>query len=171
MVIKMFLKGPSLPAVNLKLGTVRRFLEHHGSSLDTVIFVVDKVDLGIYEVLLPLYFPRSKLEEEAAKYQLPSETGGPDGEPIMPDRQIRIIDNPQHTLHPDEESIDLSSQLETSVTVGEHAFSQMQGDLDQQRLLGERPFNDPLADIMVKEIQHQERVSSYTDRTTDLNQP
>lgn len=48
-------------------------------------------------------------------------------------------------------------QLETSINVGEHAFSQMQGDLDQQRLLGERPFNDPLADIMVKEIQHQER--------------
>lgn len=43
------------------------------------------------------------------------------------------------------------------MTVGDHAFSQMQGDLDQQRLLGERPFNDPLADIMVKEIQHQER--------------
>lgn len=57
----------------------------------------------------------------------------------------------------DEESIDLTSQLETSVNVGDHAFSQMQGDLDQQRLLGERPFNDPLADIMVKEIQHQER--------------
>lgn len=57
----------------------------------------------------------------------------------------------------DEESIDLSSQLETSVNVGDHAFSQMQGDLDQQRLLGERPINDPLADIMVREIQHQER--------------
>lgn len=57
----------------------------------------------------------------------------------------------------DEESVDLSSQLETSISVGEHAFSQMQGDLDQQRLLGERPLNDPLSDIMVKEIQHQER--------------
>lgn len=62
-----------------------------------------------------------------------------------------------HVIVADEESIDLSSQLETSITVGEHAFSQMQGDLDQQRLLGERPYNDPLADIMVKEIQHQER--------------
>lgn len=57
----------------------------------------------------------------------------------------------------DEESVDLSSQLDVAVTVGEHAFCQMQGDLDQQRLLGERSFNDPLADIMVKEIQHQER--------------
>nr|XP_023020346.1 ganglioside-induced differentiation-associated protein 2-like [Leptinotarsa decemlineata] len=148
---------PPEEGAHIALRTVRRFLEHHGSSLETVIFVVNKVDLGIYEVLLPLYFPRSKLEEESARYQLPEDVGGPDGEPIVPDRQIRIIDNPQHTLHPDDESVDLSVQLETSITVGDHAFSQMQGDLDQQRLLGGRSLNDPLADIMVKEIQHQER--------------
>ncbi|CAH0558831.1 unnamed protein product [Brassicogethes aeneus] len=148
---------PPDEGAHIGLRSVRRFLERHGSCLDTVIFVVDKLDLGIYEVLLPLYFPRSKFEEDAARWQLPSEVGGPEGEPIMPDRQIRIIDNPQHTLHADEESIDLSSQLDTSVNVGEHAFSQMQGDLDQQRLLGERTYNDPLADIMIKEIQHQER--------------
>jgi hypothetical protein len=153
-------------------GTVRRFLEHHGSSFDIVIFAVDNTDLGIYEVLLPLYFPRSKFEEDAARWQLPSDIGGHDGEPMLPDRQIRIIDNPQHTLHADEESIDLSSQLETSINVGEHAFSQMQGDLDQQRLLGERPFNDPLADIMVKEIQHQERYERLLRRakTEDLTE-
>jgi hypothetical protein len=56
-----------------------------------------------------------------------------------------------------DESIDLSSQLDTSVTVGEHAFSQMQGDLDQQRLLGERPQTDPLGEIMIKEMQNKER--------------
>lgn len=80
-------------------GTVRRFLEQHGSSLDTVIFTVGSSDLGIYEILLPLYFPRSKLEEDAARWQLPADVGGLDGEPLIPDRQIRIIDNPQHTLH------------------------------------------------------------------------
>lgn len=80
-------------------GTVRRFLEFYGSSLDTVIFVVDSAEIGIYEVLLPLYFPRSKAEEEVARWQLPSDIGGPHGEPMLPDRQIRIIDNPQHTLH------------------------------------------------------------------------
>ena len=80
-------------------GTVRRFLEHHGSSFDTVIYTVDNTDLGIYEVLLPLYFPRSKFEEDAARWQLPADVGGYDGEPMLPDRQIRIIDNPQHTLH------------------------------------------------------------------------
>lgn len=37
-------------------------------------------------------------------------------------------------------------------------FSEMQGDLDQQRLLGERPpSTDPLTNILAKEIQHQER--------------
>lgn len=147
---------PPDEGAHIAIRTVRRFLEHHGSSLDTVVFALENSDLGIYEVLMPLYFPRSKYEEDAARWQLPSDLGGADGEPMLPDRQIRIIDNPQHTLHPDEESIDISS-LETSVNLGDHAFSQMQGDLDQQRLLGERPFNDPLADIMVKQIQHQER--------------
>lgn len=81
-------------------GTVRRFLDHYGSSLDTIVFAIDEVvDWGIYQVLMPLYFPRSKMEEEAARWQLPSDVGGNDGEPILPDRQIRIIDNPQHTLH------------------------------------------------------------------------
>lgn len=81
------------------LGTVRRFLENHGNSLNTIVFVVENSDLGIYEVLMPLYFPRSKYEEESACWQLPSNVGGPDGEPLLPDRQIRIIDNPQHSLH------------------------------------------------------------------------
>lgn len=81
------------------LGTVRRFLENYGSTIQTLIFAVENSDLGIYEVLLPLYFPRSKFEEDAARWQLPSDIGGSDGEPMLPDRQIRIIDNPQHSLH------------------------------------------------------------------------
>lgn len=53
--------------------------------------------------------------------------------------------------------MELSAQLETSVNIGEHAFAQMQGDLDRQRLLGERPPADPLADIMLKQMQQKER--------------
>lgn len=47
--------------------------------------------------------------------------------------------------------IDLSSQLEA-----DSVFSQMQGDLDQQRLLGERPVPsiDP---FLVREIHNKER--------------
>jgi hypothetical protein len=66
--------------------------------LDLVVFAVENIDVGIYEVLLPLYFPRSLQEEEMALWQLPVNVGGPDGEPLLPDRQIRIIDNPQHSL-------------------------------------------------------------------------
>ena len=62
---------------------------------------MDTADRGIYEVLLPLYFPRTKREEEAARWQLPMDIGGQNGEPMIPDRQIRIIDNPQHTFHPE----------------------------------------------------------------------
>jgi len=56
-----------------------------------------------------------------------------------------------------DESVDLSSQLDTSIAVGEHAFSHMQGDLDQQRLLGERPHSDPVGELMIKEMQSKER--------------
>lgn len=56
-----------------------------------------------------------------------------------------------------EETIDLTSHLESSVSLSEHTFTQMQGDLDRQRLLGERPLSDPLADIMLKQMQQKER--------------
>lgn len=78
---------------------MRRFLEQFPDSLDHVIFALESHDIGIYEVLLPLYFPRSTYEEDIARWQLPVDIGGVDGEPIQVDRQIRIIDNPQHTLH------------------------------------------------------------------------
>lgn len=60
-----------------------------------------------------------------------------------------------------DESVELSAQLETSVNIGEHAFAQMQGDLDRQRLLGERPPADPLADIMLKQMQQKERYKYF----------
>ena len=41
--------------------------------------------------------------------------------------------------------------------IGEHAFSQMQGDLDQQRLLGERPNTDVASIELVRQIQSKER--------------
>jgi len=56
-----------------------------------------------------------------------------------------------------------------ATSVGEHAFSQMQGDLDQQRLLGERPVaagGDPLAQVMLREIQTKERSVPSSDVAT-----
>jgi hypothetical protein len=77
---------------------VRRFLDKHSSQIDTLVFAVENSEVGIYELLLPLYFPRSLQEELHAARHLPSCVGGLDGEPVLPDRQIRIIDNPHH-LH------------------------------------------------------------------------
>lgn len=53
---------------------------------------------------------------------------------------------------------ELSTQLE-GLGVGEHAFSQMQGDLDQQRLLGDIPtYNSEFAsETMMKEMQNKLR--------------
>ena len=86
------------------LGTIRRILEYHESKgdcyLETVVLAVESCDAGIYEVLLPLYFPRSIKEEEAAVLQLPTgKNYGLFGEPVFPDRQIRIIDNPHHHIN------------------------------------------------------------------------
>ncbi|XP_071568884.1 protein GDAP2 homolog isoform X1 [Temnothorax nylanderi] len=162
---------PPDAGAHIALRTVRRFMEQYSDSLTCIIFVLEPCDLGIYEVLLPLYFPRNLAEQDNACWQLPNDIGGTDGEPLLPDRQIRIIDNPQHALHGDE-TVELSTQLETSVNIGEHAFAQMQGDLDRQRLLGERPFADPLADIMLKQMQHKERYERLLRRakTEDLTE-
>ncbi|XP_012276397.1 protein GDAP2 homolog [Orussus abietinus] len=162
---------PPDASTHIALRTVRRFLEQYSYSINCIVFVLEPCDLGVYEVLLPLYFPRTVAEQENACWQLPSDIGGMDGEPLLPDRQIRIIDNPQHALHGDE-AVELSTQLETSVNLGEHAFTQMQGDLDRQRLLGERPLTDPLADIMLKQMQQKERYERLLRRakTEDLSE-
>ncbi|XP_065342839.1 protein GDAP2 homolog isoform X2 [Cloeon dipterum] len=142
---------PPDQGAHIALRTVRRFLDKYSSCLDKVVLTVENSDAGIYELLLPLYFPRTEQEEFHAARQLPNCVGGLDGEPLLPDRQIRIIDNPHH-LH-DEES--LSTQLE-GLGVGEHAFSQMQGDLDQQRLLGDLPtYNtEYTSESMMREMQN-----------------
>ncbi|XP_023246100.1 protein GDAP2 homolog [Copidosoma floridanum] len=90
---------PPEAGAHIALRTVRRFLEQYSESFGCVIFVLDPRDLEVYQLLLPLYFPRTMAEEDDACWQLPSDVGGIDGEPQLPDRQIRIIDNPQHTLH------------------------------------------------------------------------
>ncbi|KAL0274699.1 UNVERIFIED_CONTAM: hypothetical protein PYX00_002765 [Menopon gallinae] len=161
---------PPDEGAHIALRTVRRFLEKFPDAFDVLVFVVDSSDLCIYEVLLPLYFPRSKAEENAARWQLPTEVGGLDGEPLLPDRQIRIIDNPQHTFG--DKGLDLYSLGDGCLNIGEHAFSQMQGDLDQQRLLGERPCNDPISDILIKEMQHKGRYERLLRRakTEDLSE-
>ena len=48
----------------------------------------------VYKSLLPLYFPRSIREEEESISRLPKDLGNEDGEPVIKERQIRILDKP-----------------------------------------------------------------------------
>ena len=55
---------------------MRRFLENFGDSVDLVVLCVDNAsDLQQYQKLMPLYMPRDKDEETAAKLLLPNDTG------------------------------------------------------------------------------------------------
>uniref|UniRef100_A0A1B0AFJ6 Macro domain-containing protein n=1 Tax=Glossina pallidipes TaxID=7398 RepID=A0A1B0AFJ6_GLOPL len=87
---------PADLAAHIALRTIRRFLDKYTTQI--VIFCVNSHERGIYEVLAPLYFPRDSLEERSALWQLPKDIGGEYGEPLHPDRQIRIIRNPQHSV-------------------------------------------------------------------------
>ncbi len=49
---------------------------------------------AVYRNLLPLYFPRSAEEESYATKALPAAIGDEMGEPIITERQIRILENP-----------------------------------------------------------------------------
>lgn len=88
-------------------GTIRRFLDSFGT--ETVVLCLESHERGIYEVLAPLYFPRDKLEEGSALWQLPRNIGGDFGEPKVFGRQIRIIHNPQHSIMMSGTWIDLTT--------------------------------------------------------------
>ena len=47
-----------------------------------------------YQKLLPLYFPRSLKEESRSLPCLPADIGNAEGEPVVPERQIRISEKP-----------------------------------------------------------------------------
>lgn len=47
-----------------------------------------------YQKLLPLYFPRSLKEESHSLPYLPADIGNAEGEPVVPERQIRISEKP-----------------------------------------------------------------------------
>ena len=49
---------------------------------------------------MPLYFPRSKSEEDFSAYHLPYDVGNEDGEPVIAEREIRIISKPTFTHVP-----------------------------------------------------------------------
>ena len=74
-------------------------MEQYGDNIESIVLCLDATNYGIYQVLTQLYFPRSVHEAEFSRYQLPMDIGDViSGEPIINDRRIRIIDNPQHSF-------------------------------------------------------------------------
>ena len=61
---------------------------------DVFVIYADLTRQDIYMEILPLYFPRCADEEAEAIKRLPEDIGNEDGEPIIPERQIRILDKP-----------------------------------------------------------------------------
>lgn len=82
---------PREPAAHVAIRTVRRFLEKHKARISAVVFCTSTAsDTEIYKRLLPLYFPRSKSEEEMACSKLPQDVGDENGETSISERRIRI---------------------------------------------------------------------------------
>uniref|UniRef100_A0A182YFP6 Macro domain-containing protein n=1 Tax=Anopheles stephensi TaxID=30069 RepID=A0A182YFP6_ANOST len=135
---------PPDTAAHIALRTVRRFLEQYRAEI--VIVCLESNARSIYEVLAPLYFPRDPLEERSALWQLPKDIGGLYGEPQLADRQIRIIHNPQHSVMIE------GTYRWLPPRVTHH------GDLDRQRLLGDRPrmVYESVLDDGLEGIEHQE---------------
>lgn len=128
---------PPEDGAHIALRTVRRFLENY-SDVDIIVFVVENAEEAIYKKVMPLYFPRDEEEEDFALNELPDDIGNETGEPVIAERQIRIMDKPlgQRQLDDDEEAEEAEEDdgtvhmLDSSV-VSRHAFTAMEGDHDQ----------------------------------------
>ncbi|KAG6407847.1 hypothetical protein SASPL_130847 [Salvia splendens] len=82
---------PREPAAHVAIRTVRRFLEKQKHKIHAVVFcTTTSSDTEIYKRLLPLYFPRDKIEEEIAVSKLPADVGDENGETVIDERKIRI---------------------------------------------------------------------------------
>lgn len=140
---------PTFEGAHIALRTVRRFLEKHGENIDLIVFVVTGIDREAYNSLLPLYFPRSPSEELYAAHRIPADIGNEDGEPVIAERKIRISANPskestaEEIADDDDDGDDYNDDvirevLGTNQSIGEHAFSKMEENVDKQRLMKNR---------------------------------
>ncbi|XP_064404084.1 protein GDAP2 homolog [Halichondria panicea] len=133
---------PPEEGAHIAIRTIRRFLEHFGDDIDMVIFVSSDGNDAVYRQTFPLYFPRSAEEESYAAKALPASIGDEMGEPIITERQIRILENPTtkgaspedgEEVEEVEISNDDTNESELISEVGSHPFSAMSSDHDQER--------------------------------------
>ncbi|KAM4796477.1 ganglioside-induced differentiation-associated protein 2 isoform 2-T2 [Rhinophrynus dorsalis] len=154
---------PLEDATHIALRTVRRFLEVHGSALDRVVFAITEQEQATYRRLLPLYFPRSLEEELFSLPNLPPDIGNADGEPVVPERQIRISEKPGGQEEDSEEE-GLGRDL---ALIGSHAFARMEGNVDKQRRLA---LQGQMSGAALQK-QHQRNYNRWLSRarTEDLS--
>lgn len=72
----------------MQLRVIRRFLEHRRANLDKIVIYVP--DTEQFNKQYYCYFPRTKFDEEFACYNLSPSIGGANGEPVIPEREIRV---------------------------------------------------------------------------------
>ncbi|KAM8977771.1 ganglioside-induced differentiation-associated protein 2 [Pelodytes ibericus] len=154
---------PLEDATHIALRTVRRFLEAHGAAMEKVVFGVTEQEETTYLRLLPLYFPRSLEEEIHSLSFLPRDIGNEDGEPVVPERQIRISEKPvayEDDSEKEEGGLDLTF-------IGSHAFARMEGDVDKQRRLA---LQGQMSGVTLQK-QHQRNYNRWLSRarTEDLS--
>ncbi|KAL4233352.1 Ganglioside-induced differentiation-associated protein 2 [Mactra antiquata] len=153
---------PPQEGAHIAIRTVRRFLEKYGNDVDTMVFVCDEDTYSVYQSILPLYFPRNPKEEKENIERLPEDVGNEMGEPVIPERQIRIMDKPtlptgaggSDDENEFEKTVDLNEEFGRSIngTVGQHPFASMEEDPDERKKRWSRP---------VAEIRHLEQKKRY----------
>uniref|UniRef100_F7B869 Ganglioside induced differentiation associated protein 2 n=1 Tax=Xenopus tropicalis TaxID=8364 RepID=F7B869_XENTR len=155
---------PPEDSTHIALRTVRRFLEAHGAALEKVVFAVTEQEEGTYRRLLPLYFPRSLEEEQRSIPFLPQDIGNAEGEPVVPERQIRISEKPGGQ---DGEYLGEEGLVKDLSVIGSHAFARMEGDVDKQRRLA---LQGQLSGAAMQK-QHQRNYNRWLSRarTEDLS--
>jgi O-acetyl-ADP-ribose deacetylase (regulator of RNase III) len=163
---------------HIAIRTVRRFLEKYGDTVDVIVFAVTSQDLATYSSQLPLYFPRTADEERVAATLLPEDTGNEEGEPVIPERKIRIMNNPLMKDQQDDDAIIPAGEIADDTVnpvidhhVGEHSFAVMEDDHDLRRKeqLDAKPRDESEAAEHARRYQRWLK-RSKTDNLSDIAQ-
>ncbi|XP_033635884.1 protein GDAP2 homolog [Asterias rubens] len=123
---------PPEEAAHIAIRTIRRFLEKYGNTIERIVFVIRGINEDCYQDLLRLYFPRNKDEELWALDLLPANVGNDDGEPVNPERKIRITKDPINKEITNGTNSDEDLDVDEP-DIGHHSFTSMQADPDKMK--------------------------------------
>ncbi|CAK1546309.1 unnamed protein product [Leptosia nina] len=151
-------------AAHVALRTIRRYLEQNSAPHLVILTSSCGAELAPFIALAALYFPRSTREAEAARWVV-REAGGAGGEPLHPERRIRIIHNPHsHTTLTDDDTL-CDDELAAEAAA---AFARACSP-DTQRLLPAPNTPQPHARRRILDSEQYERLLRRA-RTEDLSE-